>query len=96
MAEMQDDEIGELEQVEQTIEQAEQKPEVPEKYRGKTVEEIVKMHQDTERNLSRQGQELGEVRKLADELLRSQLQKPKEKEVEVNFFDDPDKAVRHP
>ncbi|MCA9333656.1 hypothetical protein KC963_01280 [Candidatus Saccharibacteria bacterium] len=96
-------EIGELETVEEQLEQ--QTPEVkkphvadliPEKYRGKSVEDIVKMHQDTERSLSRQGQELGEIRRLADELLKLQLQKPKDEEKlpEVDFFENPREAVR--
>lgn len=96
--------IGELETVEQQVQQQpaeESKPNVndviPEKYRGKSLEDLVKMHQDTERNLSRQGNELGEIRKLADELLRSQLAASKPKEVEqpkeVDFFENPQEAI---
>lgn len=103
MAEVQEfeSEVGELEtvtaQLEQEQQQAVQEPEpdVPEKYRGKSVVDIVKMHQDTERSLSRQGQELGEIRKLADELIKSQL-KPKEQPEppkEVDYFENPDEAV---
>lgn len=105
MAEVHDDEsLGEIETVEQQITQTEnqqqqqsQEPEVPEKYRGKTLADIVKMHQDTERNLSRQGQELGEVRRLADELLRAQLTGPKAKGEEKpapDFFENPQAAIQ--
>lgn len=104
------EEVGELEAVEQQIEQAKQEeakpavPEIPEKYRGKSVEDIVRMHQEAEKLIGRQAQEVGEVRKLADELLRSQLNsKPKEPEEqqEVDFFANPQEAInravdRHP
>ena len=99
MAELQDiDDVGELEAVEQQIEQAEQeaKPELPEKYRGKSVEDIVRMHQEAEKLMSRQAQEVGEVRKLADELIKSQLKPKPEPEVaeEIDFFENPQEAVR--
>ena len=97
-------EVGELETVTAEIQEQEQQqaapepevdPDIPEKYRGKTVKDIVKMHQDTERSLSRQGQELGEIRRLADELIKSQLQPKKEPEQpkEVDYFENPDEAV---
>lgn len=96
MAEMQDldSEVGELEAVEKQIE--EEKPELPEKYRGKAVEDVIKMHQEAERLVDRQAKEVGEVRRLADELLRSQLQKKPEveKPPEVDFFENPQEAIR--
>lgn len=99
MAELQDiDDVGELELVEEQIEQAEQqaKPELPEKYRGKSVDEVIRMHQEAEKLMSRQAQEVGEVRKLADELIKSQLKPKPEPEVaeEVDFFENPQEAVR--
>lgn len=74
----------------------EPKPEIPEKYR-RPVEDIIKMHREAEQALSRQGQELGEVRKLADELLKAQLQKKHEQEKQpepVDFFENPQEAIR--
>ncbi len=106
MAEVQEldgQEVGELETVSAQVEEQQQQakeaePEVPEKYRGKSVLDIVKMHQDTERSLSRQGQELGEIRKLADELIKSTLT-PKqtvqqEQPKEVDFFENPQEAIK--
>lgn len=46
---------------------------LPEKYKGKTVEELAKMHMDAEKEKSRIGNELGEVRRLADQAIRLQL-----------------------
>lgn len=96
-----EDEQNEIEAVEQEIaerqpEQVEQKPELPEKYKGKSVDDIVRMHQEAERLISRQAQEVGEVRRLADELLKAKLTpKPEEtKPQEVDFFENPQEAIR--
>jgi hypothetical protein len=88
----------------QTVEPA-QSIEIPDKYRGKNLEDIVKMHQEAEKLIGKQAQEVGEVRRLADELLKQQLsntqQVPTKEETEIDFFEDPKKAVqnaveRHP
>lgn len=91
------EEIGEIEAVESKIQQepVKQEPVIPEKYRGKSAEDLIKMHQETEKALSRQAQEVGEVRRLADELLRSQTQTKAEPEKqEVDFFENPQEAIR--
>ena len=98
MAEIQDidDEVGELEAVQQQQVEVKTAPELPEKYRGKSIEDVVKMHRDAEELIARQGREVGEVRKLADELIKSQLT-PKaevEKPKEVDFFENPQEAIR--
>jgi hypothetical protein len=56
------------------------------------------MHQEAEKLIGKQAQEVGEVRKLADELIKQNLsskQQPiKEEEPEVDFFENPQKAVQ--
>ena len=100
VVDMDKDEISEIEAVETQKPQVEpEKPvetNIPEKYRGKSMEEIVKMHVSAEQALSRQGNELGEVRRLADELLKSQLAKKQEEQAlpEVDFFENPQEAIR--
>lgn len=95
MAENEDfSDIGELEAVEQQQKTEEAKPELPEKYRGKGVEDIVRMHQEAEKLISRQAQEVGEVRKLADELLKQSLQQKVEPKKEIDFFEDPKLAIQ--
>lgn len=47
---------------------------IPKKYEGKTVEDMIQMHQNLEKLNGRQGQELGQMRRMADEIL--QLKKP--------------------
>lgn len=76
--------------------QPKSEPELPEKYKGKSLSEIVRMHQEAEKLAGRHAQEVGELRKLADDYIRTNLQ-PKEKDVqeeEPDFFVDPKKAVR--
>lgn len=103
--ELNQDNISEIDAVEQ-IQQAEQEApqevayEVPEKYKGKNLEDIVKMHQEAEKLIGRQAQEVGEVRRLADELLKQQLSSKqqaqttqKQETQEIDFFEDPQKAV---
>ena len=46
---------------------------LPEKYRGKSAAEIAQMHMEAEKEKGRLGNELGEVRKLADTIIRQQL-----------------------
>jgi hypothetical protein len=89
------------EQVTQSTEQnnSQVASEVPDKYRGKNLEEIVRMHQEAEKLIGRQAQEVGEVRRLADELLKQKLSQtqtnaPTKEETEIDFFEDPKLAVQ--
>lgn len=73
------------------------KPKIPSKFEGKSIEDVVAMYQEAEKLIGRQGQEIGEVRKLADQLIQSTF-KPKEPEPEVvsddvDFFVDPKAAI---
>jgi hypothetical protein len=92
---------SELEAVEKQKLQSTVEPmsdEIPEKYRGKELSDIIKMHQEAEKLIGKQAQEVGEVRKLADELIKQNLagkpQHVKEEEPEVDFFENPQAAVR--
>jgi hypothetical protein len=72
--------------------------EIPDKYKGKSTAEIVRMHQEAEKLLGRQSSEVGELRKVVDDYIQTQLSKtnaPKEKDEEeqIDFFSDPEKAV---
>jgi len=73
-------------------------PELPEKYKGKSLEEIIRMHQEAEKLIGRQAQEVGETRKLVDQLIQQQINVPKgvepeAKTQEIDFFEDPTKAI---
>lgn len=89
--------VPETKKEEAEVKAAPEIPELPEKYRNKSVQDVVKMHQEAEKLASRQAQEVGEVRRLADELLKAQLnhkQPEKETAKEVDFFENPQEAIR--
>lgn len=98
--ELQDDEVYaslDDEQVEEPRQQQveQQEDEIPDKYRGKSPKEIAKMHQEAEKLIGRHSQEVAELRRLADDLIKQQLKQPKvEESPEVDFFEDPKTAVR--
>ena len=74
--------------------QEETEDEIPEKYQGKSVAEIVRMHQEAEKLLGRQSSEVGELRKVVDSYIQTQLSnEAPEIEEEIDFFDDPQRAV---
>lgn len=58
------------------------------------------MHQEAEKLIGKQGSEVGELRRTFDEYIKNQLQnstpaaQPEPEEEEVDFFEDPDKAVK--
>ena len=88
--------VVEKQKLETTIESISN--DIPDKYRGKELSDIIKMHQEAEKLIGKQAQEVGEVRKLADELIKQNLagkaQPIKEEEPEVDFFENPQAAVR--
>lgn len=71
--------------------------EIPDKYKGKSTAEIVRMHQEAEKLLGRQSSEVGELRSVVDNYIQTQLDTTKapteQPEEDIDFFSDPDKAV---
>lgn len=74
---------------------------LPEKYQGKSPEEIAEMHMNAEKRVSQLGNEVGQLRKLADQLLELKKENVKEPEKEPHkpvtvdeIFSDPDLAIR--
>jgi len=73
-----------------------QEPELPDKYQNKSVSELAQMHQEAEKLLGRQSSEVGELRKVVDSYIQTQLtpeQAPKQEDEEIDFFTDPNEAV---
>ena len=86
------DEVEELTEETEVVEEEEE--ELPEKYKGKSLKDIVEMHREAEKLLGRQSSEVGELRKVVDTYIQSQVA-PKETEEEVDFFDDPQTAINN-
>jgi len=74
--------------------------EIPEKYAGKSMQEVIEMHQNVEQIFGKQGSEVAEQRKLIQSLLEAQnkqttIEEPQEEPVnfEDAFYSDPAQAV---
>ena len=83
----------------QQQEETQEEQELPDKYRGKSVEELVRMHQEAEKLLGRQSSEVGELRQVVDSYIQTQLKQqnaPQQEETvdDVDFFTDPEAAVQ--
>ncbi len=69
----------------------------PEKYRGKSAKDIIAMHQEAEKLIGKQGSEVGELRKVVDDFIKTQTSKDlKTQETESSdedFFIEPKNAI---
>ena len=96
-----ENEVDEIQQEAQAeVEQPQvEEPSLPEKYQGKSLEEVVQMHQEAEKLLGRQSSEVGELRKVVDDYIATQTQPPApqqqhvEPEEDIDYFTDPQAAV---
>jgi hypothetical protein len=96
-----ENEVDEIQQeAEAEVEQPQvEEPSLPEKYQGKSLEEVVQMHQEAEKLLGRQSSEVGELRKVVDDYIATQTQPPApqqqhvEPEEDIDYFTDPQAAV---
>ena len=83
----------------QEEEQPQPESELPEKYQGKSVEDLVQMHQELEKFTGKQSTEVGDLRKVVDDYISSQTQlsqqapEVQQQDEEIDFFVDPQTAV---
>lgn len=85
------------------VEEPKPEDQLPDKYKGKSLTEIVEMHRNAESELGRARNEIGQVRRLADELLginraqapRTEVENPppRKKLTSDRLLDDPEQAV---
>ena len=72
---------------------------VPDKYNGKSLEDVVRMHQEAEKLLGRQSSEVGDLRNVVDSYINTQLksQEPSQAahdtDEDIDFYSDPEKAI---
>lgn len=90
--------LEELELKEEVQQAAPPEPaeEIPDKYKNKSLNDIVRMHQEAEKMLGRQANEVGELRKVVDDFITKQTELVSSKKTpaeEVDFFADPKTAV---
>jgi hypothetical protein len=95
------DEIGEIEAEAQKpaptpVPEPTVDDDIPPEYRGLSQAELARKLKHSYREMGRQANELGEIRKLADELIKTQLKPTKvqeEQPKEVDFFENPQEAI---
>lgn len=90
--------VLETKQVEQPAKVEDPVEDLPEKYKGKSVKEIIAMHQEAEKLIGRQGSEVGELRRVVDDFIKTQSATTKKTEEETeltedDFFVNPKEAV---
>jgi hypothetical protein len=78
-------ELGTEESTPNQPDEPKQEDSLPEKYAGKSMAELARMHQEAESVIGRQGNEMGELRTAVNKLIE---------ESDVDFFADPVKSVR--
>jgi len=89
---------NEVDEIQNQPEQPQEQPTIPDKYQGKSLEQVVQMHQEAEKLLGRQSSEVGELRKVVDDFITSQAQQKApqqyvEPEDDIDYFTDPQAAV---
>lgn len=96
-----EDEISQAQQNQQLRDDAEEHGfEIPDKFKGKELADIVKSYTELEKAYSRQGRSLGEMRQTFDEYIRSQSVNPAPKEeprkplTVDELYENPDEAIR--
>jgi hypothetical protein len=102
-----EDNVDTTQQEDEVVQETPQQeqPPLPDKYQGKSVEEIVRMHQEAEKLLGKQSSEVGELRKVVDTFIQQQTQLTQQQapqaEDELDFYADPEGSMakmieRHP
>ena len=86
-----------IEQLEAPTELQPDTEELPDKYRGKSIQDVVAMHQEAEKLIGKHSGEVGELRQYVDGFIKTKLQEstvqPVAPEEKPDFFEDPDAAV---
>jgi hypothetical protein len=88
-------------QEEQDVVEQLEEDELPEKYQGKSIKDIVAMHQNAEKLLGKQSSEVGELRKVVDDFIRAQTVNKQQETApaqeddfdDVDFFENPKAAI---
>ena len=95
-APLEEEQTPEEEQPAEPEEIQEAEDDVPEKYQGKDIKDVVRMHQEAEKLLGKQSSEVGELRKIVDEFVKTQIEakeSPQEPVEDIDIFENPDKYI---
>lgn len=78
--------------------QEQEEDDLPEKYKGKSTKDIIRMHEEAEKLIGRQSQEVGELRRTVDDFIQSQTVEKQARTVlddfkEEDFFENPKETI---
>lgn len=96
------EDISQVEQVQEEPQQESPQEQIPDRYKGKSATDLIRMHQEAEKLMGRHSQEVGELRRIVDDFVKAQVvTKEAPQDEEIDFFSNPQKAVeqavsRHP
>lgn len=81
-----------------TEEQDDLSEDIPDKYQGKAVKDIIAMHQNAEQLLGKQGQEVGELRRIVDDFIKAQTVSQEQAQTsddfdDLDFFENPKGSI---
>lgn len=78
----------------QAVEKPAQEEELPDRYKNKSIQDVIRMHQEAEKLMGRHSKEVGELRKIVDDFITAQSVTNKApQDEEIDFFSDPQRAV---
>lgn len=85
----------------ENLEQTQPQYEIPDKFKNKSVEDVIKSYSELEKQFGKQAQELGDVRKLADQMIQrelsnqySQKEQPEKEEPFEFDYDNPKESIQ--
>jgi hypothetical protein len=80
----------------ETKQEAVEDDDIPAKFKGKSTKDLIAMYQESEKLIGRQGNEVGELRKVVDDFIKSQSVKKEEAEEfeDDYFYENPKEAVK--
>lgn len=85
----------------EVVEDEPEEEDLPDKYRGKDVKDIIAMHQNAEKLLGKQSSEVGELRKVVDDFIQTQTVTQQQQAPaqtaddfdDLDFFENPKAAI---
>jgi len=89
-------------EVDEEVSEEEEAPDPAlQKYSGKSIPDVIKMHQEAEKHISRQGNELGDLRSVIDKYVKDGLaatthknKESKPKQEDLDLFDKPEEYIQ--
>lgn len=93
-AELVEEQQEEETQAVETPPQEEKEEELPDRYKNKSIQDVIRMHQEAEKLMGRHSKEVGELRKIVDDFILAQsVTKQAPQDEEIDFFSDPQRAI---